>query len=109
MAKRRNKATKDFIQINQIKDGEGRVLSDEKEIKNRWQVYFEKLQNEESERRVFGEDIANERETPGIKRSEVRQALKKTKNAKATGPDGIPAEVWKSLGCLLYTSDAADE
>jgi len=74
------------------------VLSDEKEIKNIWKVYFEKLLNEENERRVFGEGIANERETPGIERSEVRQALKKMKNAKATGPDGIPAEVWKSLG-----------
>ncbi|XP_066968127.1 uncharacterized protein [Macrobrachium rosenbergii] len=27
-----------------------------------------------------------------------RKALKKMKNAKAIGPDGIPAEVWKSMG-----------
>ncbi|XP_063595885.1 uncharacterized protein LOC134772741 [Penaeus indicus] len=70
-AKRRNRATKDFTQIKQIKDGEGRVLSDENEIRNRWKVYFEKLLNEENERRVFGE---------------------------ATGPDEVPAEAWKSLG-----------
>ncbi|XP_063588916.1 uncharacterized protein LOC134766090 [Penaeus indicus] len=55
----------------EIKDGEGRVLSDENEIRNRWKVYFEKLLNEENERRVFGE---------------------------ATGPNEVPAEAWKSLG-----------
>ncbi|XP_066947057.1 uncharacterized protein [Macrobrachium rosenbergii] len=29
---------------------------------------------------------------------EVKKALKKMKNGKATGPDGVPPEVWKSLG-----------
>ena len=68
LAKRRNKATKDFTQIKQIKDGDGCVLSDEKEIKERWKAYFEKLLNEENERKVFGEGTRNERETPGIER-----------------------------------------
>ncbi|XP_022248506.1 uncharacterized protein LOC111087152 [Limulus polyphemus] len=55
LAKRRNKANKDLTQIKQIKDEEGCVLSDETEIKNSWRVYFEKLLNEENERRVFVE------------------------------------------------------
>ncbi|KAK3894199.1 hypothetical protein Pcinc_002033 [Petrolisthes cinctipes] len=97
MAKMRNKATKDFTQIKQIKHEDGRVLSNEREIQNRWKVYFEKLLNEENERRVFGEGTVNVRDTPEISREEVKIALRKMKNGKALGPDEIPAEVWKSL------------
>ena len=68
LAKRRNRAIKVFTQIKQIKDGEGHILSDENEIKNRWRGYFEKLLNEENERSIFGEGTANEKETPGIGR-----------------------------------------
>ena len=98
LAKRRNKATKDLTQIKQIKDEEGRILSEETDIKNRWKVYFEKLLNEENERRFFGEGVANERDVPGIRKEEVKEALKRMKKGKATGPDEIPAEVWKCLG-----------
>ncbi|XP_063600739.1 uncharacterized protein LOC134776918 [Penaeus indicus] len=73
LAKRRNRATNDFTQIKQIKDGEGRVLSDENEIRNRWKVYFEKLLNEENER-DFGECTSNKREMPEIERQEVKEA-----------------------------------
>ncbi|XP_063600551.1 uncharacterized protein LOC134776734 [Penaeus indicus] len=74
LAKRRNRATKDFTQIKQVKDGEGRLLSDENEIRNRWKVYFEKLLNEENEKRVLGEGTSNERETPEIETQEVKEA-----------------------------------
>ena len=47
---------------------------------------------------MFGDGNANERETTGISREEVKTAIKRMKNGKATGPDGIPAEAWKSLG-----------
>jgi len=33
-----------------------------------------------------------------MSRQEVTEALTKLKNGKATGPDDIPAEVWKCLG-----------
>jgi hypothetical protein len=42
--------------------------------------------------------IANEKETTGINREEVKRALKNMKNGKATGPDEIQVEVWKCLG-----------
>jgi len=85
LAKRRNKATKDLTQIKQIRSETGEVLSNEQEIKARWKIYFERLLNEENGRRVFGEGTANERETLGIARDEVRVALKRMKSSKATG------------------------
>ena len=42
--------------------------------------------------------MPNEGLTPAINRKEVEVALKGTKHGKAMGPDGIPEEVWKSLG-----------
>ena len=98
LAKRRNKAAKDLTQITQIKSETGEILSNEQEIKARWKIYFERLLKEENGRRIFGEGTANERETLGIARDEVVVALKGMKNGKATGPDEIPAEVWKALG-----------
>ena len=42
--------------------------------------------------------MPNEGLTPAINRKEVDVALKRMKLGKAMGPDGIPVEVWKSLG-----------
>ena len=54
--------------------------------------------NEENPRTVFGDGVPNEGLTPAIHRKEVEVALKGMKHGKAMGPDGIPVEVWKSLG-----------
>ena len=98
IAKARNKATKDLTHIIQIKDRNGKILTKEEEIKNRWREYFDKLLNEENPRSVRENGIANERVVPNISRREVRRALNKMKKGKAVGPDGIPVEVWKCLG-----------
>ena len=42
--------------------------------------------------------MPNEGLTPAINRKKVDVALKGMKHGKAMGPDGIPVEVWKSLG-----------
>ena len=42
--------------------------------------------------------MPNEGLTPAIHRKEVEVALNGMKHVKAMGPDGIPVEVWKSLG-----------
>ena len=54
--------------------------------------------NEENPRVVFENGTENDKETLGISREEVKMALKRMKNGKATGPDDIPAEAWKCLG-----------
>ena len=47
---------------------------------------------------MAGNGVPIEGLTPAINRKEVEVALKGMKHGKAMGPDGIPVEVWKSLG-----------
>ena len=98
IAKARDKSAKDFTQIRQIKNEQGVVLWEHDEIIERWKEYYGKLLNEENPRTVFGDGVPHEGLTPAIKRKEVEVALNGMKHVKAMGPDGIPVEVWKSLG-----------
>lgn len=98
IAKARNKATKDFTHIRQIKDGNGEILTEDENIRNRWKCYFEKLLNEENPRVVVGDGVPSQGVVPEISKDEIQYALRKMKNDKSTGPDNIPVEVWKSLG-----------
>nr|XP_027218789.1 uncharacterized protein LOC113811277 [Penaeus vannamei] len=84
--------------IRHIKDGEGMVLNEEEKIRDRWKSDFESLLNEENPRADFDEAAPKFGVTCDINRQEVKEALRKMKNGKATGPDNIPAEVWKCLG-----------
>ena len=74
------------------------VLANPEEVRNRWKKCYEKLLNEENPRVVLEDGVPNQGVTPIVSRGEVKQALNRMKNGKATGPDKIPAEVWKSLG-----------
>ena len=74
------------------------VLWEHDTIIERWKGYFGKLLNEENPSIVFGDGVPNESLTPAINRKEVEVALKGMKLGKAMGPNGIPVEVWKSLG-----------
>ncbi|KAL1454893.1 hypothetical protein WDU94_009023 [Cyamophila willieti] len=98
LAKERNRATKDFTHIMQIKSKDGVVLKGEEDIKNRWKEYFNTLLNEENPRLPTEESLPNQGMTRDIERTEVYEALHAMKKGKATGPDNIPIEVWKSLG-----------
>ena len=98
IAKARDNSAKDFTQIRQIKDEQGVVLWENDQIIERWKGYFGKLLNEENPMTFFGDGVPNEGLTPAINRTEVEVALKGMKHGKAMGPDGIPVEVWKSLG-----------
>ncbi len=48
-------------------------------------------------RPIFDDVLPNEGLTQGISRNEVKVAISRMKNGKATGMDGIPVEVWKWL------------
>ena len=48
-------------------------------------------------RPIFDDGVPNEGLTQGISRNEVKVAISRMKNGKATGMDGIPVEVWKWL------------
>jgi hypothetical protein len=93
---------RDIIQIKCIKDETERLLTKDEDIKNRWWEYFDKLFNEDSgslsiELDISSDDL-NRQFVHRIQESEVKDALKRMKGGKTMGLDGIPIEVWRSLG-----------
>jgi hypothetical protein len=74
----------------------------DEDIKNRWRKYFDKLFNKDSESSSIELDISsddlNRQFVRRIQEYEVKDALKRMKEGKMMGPDGIPIEVWRSLG-----------
>jgi hypothetical protein len=102
MAKSREGKTRDIIQVKCIKDATERFLTKDEDIKNRWQEYFDKLFNEDSGSSFIEldtpSDDLNRQFTRRIQEFEVKDALKRIKGGKTMGSDGIPIEVWSSLG-----------
>ncbi|KAL5155233.1 LINE-1 retrotransposable element ORF2 protein [Glycine soja] len=102
LAKGRERKTIDLDHVKCVKDEEGKVLVHEKDIKERWKVYFHNLFND-----GYGYDFSsldtreedrNYKYYRRIQKQEVKEALKRMSNGKAVGPDNIPIEVWKTLG-----------
>ncbi|XP_070015908.1 uncharacterized protein [Nicotiana sylvestris] len=104
LAKVSERKARDLDQVKCIKDEDGKVLMDEALIRRRWQTYFHKLLNEEGDRRiVLGElEHSESRRDFGYCRritiDEVEGAMRKMCRGRATGPDEIPVEFWKSAG-----------
>ncbi|EYB83113.1 hypothetical protein Y032_0342g3027 [Ancylostoma ceylanicum] len=100
LAKARHKASLDLSEVRAVKDEDGKVLRDPVAVKQRWRTYFSHLLNEEFPRkeRVSIPPTAGPIQPWTIE--EVRKVVKKMKVGKAAGPDGVPVEVWKSLGEL---------
>jgi hypothetical protein len=90
-----------------VKDANGILLVDPKEIEKRWIEHFNSLLNVEA---VIELDVIEKLvQRPiifeldqDIKLCEVKYALKQTKNCKAPGRDGIPADIWKYGGNSLH-------
>ena len=53
-------------------------------IIGRWNGYFDKLLNEENPRSIFDDGVPNEGLTQGISGNEVKVAISRMKNGKAT-------------------------
>jgi hypothetical protein len=70
-----------------------------------WQEYFNKLFNEDSGSSSIELDISsddlNRQFVRRIKEFEVKDALKMMKGGNAMGLDGIPIEVWRTLGDVV--------
>jgi hypothetical protein len=102
MAKNQERKTREIIQVKCIKDATERLLTKDEDIKNRWLEYFDKLFNEDSGSSSIKLDISsddlNRQFVRRIQESEVKDALTRMKGGKAMGPDGIPIEVWMTLG-----------
>lgn len=95
-----------------VKDLDGNVIVDPKEILQRWTGHFHSLLNifskvdesvlENIPQREINEALAV---VPTVE--EVEKAIARLKNNKCSGEDGIPAEVFKHAGresiCVLHT------
>lgn len=97
VARRRHNDTKDFKTTKYIKNREGTLLTNDKDICERWYEYYQYLLNEEFPRHQEAELPPTEGPISEITPAEVRKAISKMKNHKATGPDHVPAELWKLL------------
>ena len=93
--------------LNPIRSKDGQVLlKDNESINKRWREHFQELLNRNTATQSnfichipqspIREDMG---EPPTL--SEVQDAIRSLKNNRATGPDGIPAEVLKEGGAAL--------
>lgn len=66
-----------------------------------WEKYFKKLLGGINNRvvrglrREVGRGLRREDEKKSLDKEEIRKVIKSMKDRKASGMDGIPAEVWK--------------
>ena len=87
LARQRDRAGKDVLQVRVIKDANGNVLTSEESVLRRWMEYFEELMNEENERERRLEEVERVNlEVGWISKDEVRTAMKRMKSGKAVGP-----------------------
>ena len=94
------KERQDITRLNCIKGASGKVIVDDKGIKDCWKEYMEKLMNEENE---WDHKIsAGVKEGPAVcvRMAEVRAVLKKMKWHKAPGLSGLVAEMIQAAGIL---------
>nr|XP_009761666.1 PREDICTED: uncharacterized protein LOC104213818 [Nicotiana sylvestris] len=104
LVKVRERKARDMDQVRCIKDEEGRVLLEGAQIRKRWQSYFHRLWNEEGDRGiVLGELEHSERQRDfgycrHIRVGEVVGTMSRMSRGRATGPDEILVEFWKSVG-----------
>lgn len=103
----KNMRNKTETRAKSIKDRNGQLISDEKDIMDRWKEYFYELlndekyeQRDETNRYEENTNLGNEiQETENIiTERELEEALEKLKIGKAAGVDEIDAELIKYLG-----------
>ena len=83
-----------------VKDKDGKDLTEAEDIKKRWQEYTAELYEKDLNNPENHEGVATHLE-PDIFECEVKWALGRITTNKASGCDGIPAELFQILkdGC----------
>jgi len=104
LARARQRRTKDLSSVRCIKDKGGKVLIEDTKVQERRQSYFYKLFNGERFNvsqhtgQVAHKEQHSSKTCGPITREEVKEALRKVKVEKVVRLDGIPVEIWKTLG-----------
>ena len=83
LARQRDRAGKDVQHVRVIKDENGNVMVNSEAVLKRWKKYFDKLMNEENNRKPRTEEaeVVNE-EVNCVSREEVKNALRRMKKGK---------------------------
>jgi len=92
--------------LSAIRDRQGKILTDKKEIRKRWSEYCSELYSEQPEQEITKREIEELRKIsppgtdrePDILLEEVEHAIKKLRNNKSPGHDNITAEMIKQGG-----------
>ncbi|XP_063708920.1 uncharacterized protein LOC134837472 [Culicoides brevitarsis] len=100
-AMRRNQS-KGIVAPKYIQDGNGKLLTKDEDICDRWKAFMQHLLNEEFPRTARPTENSVCGPVQEITIEEVEIAVKKMKRNKAVGPDSIPSEFWKKSGQLGY-------
>jgi hypothetical protein len=88
-----------------VNDESGDLLSDSRNILNRWKNYFSQLLNVLNVSDVRQIEVHTaEPLVPGTSRLEVEIAIAKLKKYKSPGSDKIPAELIQAGGEMLLSS-----
>ena len=82
--------------VGQIKDRNGRDLTEAEDIKKRWQKYTEELYKKDLHHPDNHNSVITHLE-PDILECEVKWALESITTNKASGGDGIPVELFQIL------------
>ena len=98
IAKARERAKRDVGDATVIKSATGELITNEKEICERWKNYFQTLLNTENEREELPHVNFTEGPERYIEREEVVKAMKAMKTDKAPGPTGMQVESLLALG-----------
>ena len=92
LAETRERRTRDLTDITYIKDCNGTILTDDDEIKARWNESFETLLNVANEREELEPPDPVQGPIPSVNDTEIRKQPSKMGRNKACGPDDLPIE-----------------
>ena len=98
IARHRPRQKKYIIQVTTIRDKQGRLLVEGKQIRNRRKEHFNELLNVENDRGELKDVQMIEGPVMMATVSEVQTAIKEIKKGKAAGSSGINGDMFKTLG-----------
>ncbi|EYC38408.1 hypothetical protein Y032_0718g1795 [Ancylostoma ceylanicum] len=96
LAKSRKRQAEDVEKFHGISDEHGQLLMGYGKVKERWQDYVEKISTEEFTHLPIPQLPPTQGPVPPITVEETEATLKQMKSGKATGPDDVAVELWKS-------------
>ncbi|EYB86393.1 hypothetical protein Y032_0279g1182 [Ancylostoma ceylanicum] len=94
--KSRQRQTEDIGMFYGVNDEHGQLITDRKKATKRWCDFFEKISTEEFGHPPIPQLPPTRGPIQPITVEETMAALKRMKPGKATGPDDVAAELWKS-------------